>query len=59
MSSKSKRFLENANRIIRLSHKPGWSEFIDTVKVSLLGFGVIGTVGFVIQVVGFVLLSGG
>ena len=59
MSSIVRRFLVNSARILKLAKKPGRQEFWGTIKISLLGFGVIGLIGFLIQVIANVIFAGG
>ncbi|MHA1839949.1 MAG: protein translocase SEC61 complex subunit gamma [Candidatus Ranarchaeia archaeon] len=59
MSSTIRKFLGNSARILKLATKPGRSEFLGTIKVSLLGFGIIGLLGFLIQLIATVAFAGG
>lgn len=42
-------------RILKISKKPTKEEFLTIVKVSSIGIGIIGLLGFVIQIIGQVL----
>jgi len=57
VSSKAS-FFERAIRILRLASKPGWKQYNLALKISILGIAVIGTVGFVIQLLATVLTAG-
>jgi protein translocase SEC61 complex gamma subunit len=46
-------WLSQAARTLKLAVKPGRSELWLSVKISLLGIGVIGLVGFVIRLLSF------
>jgi protein transport protein SEC61 subunit gamma and related proteins len=48
---KFKRFLVECRRVLRVTKKPNSLEFKTIVKVSGLGMGIIGLLGFVIQIV--------
>ena len=49
--TKFKRFIVECRRVLRVTRKPDAFEFKTIVKVSGLGMGVIGLIGFVIQMV--------
>ena len=48
---KFKRFIVECRRVLRVTKKPNSVEFKTIVKVSGLGMGIIGLLGFVIQIV--------
>jgi len=48
---KVKTFLIECRRVLKVTRKPTKAEFKVIVKVSALGMMVIGTVGFIIQMV--------
>ena len=44
-----KNWLSQAGRTLKLANKPGREELWLSIKISLLGIGVIGVVGYVIK----------
>ena len=46
-------FLSQCTRTLKLAVKPGRSELWLSIKISLLGIGAIGLVGFVIKLLSF------
>jgi protein translocase SEC61 complex gamma subunit len=46
-------FIEQCARTLKLSIKPGREELWLSVKISFLGIGAIGLVGFVIKLISF------
>ena len=46
-------FLSQCARTLKLAVKPGRSELWLSIKISLLGIGAIGLVGFVIKLLSF------
>jgi protein transport protein SEC61 subunit gamma and related proteins len=46
-----KTFLGECGRVLRVTKKPDRIEFITIVKVSALGMGLIGIIGFVLQMI--------
>jgi protein translocase SEC61 complex gamma subunit len=46
-------WLSQAARTLKLAVKPGRSELWLSIKISLLGIGVVGLVGFVIKLLSF------
>ena len=51
-------FLSQCARTLKLATKPGRSELWLSIKISLLGIGVVGLVGFVIRLLASVLNPG-
>ncbi len=51
------RFIKETIRVIRITKKPGKSEYISIVKVSSLGIGIIGALGFLIFLIKQLLFS--
>ena len=45
-------FLHSANAIFRLSHKSDRAEFTLYLKLVALGIALVGTIGFIIRLVG-------
>jgi len=43
-------FLTSARRLLHVAQKPDWDELKLLVKISLLGIGIVGGIGFVIRV---------
>ena len=58
LASKAKEYLEAWRRIILLSRRPDEEEFNLLLRLNLLGFMLIGSIGYLIHLV-VVLLSGG
>jgi protein translocase SEC61 complex gamma subunit len=48
-----KSWLQQAARTLKLASKPGRDELWTSIKISLLGIGVIGLIGFVVKVISF------
>lgn len=48
---KFKGFIRNSKRVLRLSHKPTFTEVRLITRVCLLGVAIIGLVGFVIKII--------
>ena len=46
--SKSKRFIKETMRVLRITKKPGMEEFKSLLKVTGLGCAIIGAIGFII-----------
>jgi protein translocase SEC61 complex gamma subunit len=46
-------FLSQCSRTLKLAVKPGRSELWLSIKISLLGIGAIGLVGFIIKLLSF------
>jgi protein transport protein SEC61 subunit gamma-like protein len=42
-------------RIIKISRKPTKEEYLTIIKVSAIGIGIIGFLGFIIQIIGSIL----
>jgi len=53
-----KSFLSQCARTLKLAVKPGRDELWISMKVSVLGIGVVGVIGFAIKLIGS-FLSGG
>jgi protein translocase SEC61 complex gamma subunit len=51
-------FLSQCARTLKLATKPGRSELWLSIKISLLGIGAVGLVGFVIRLLASVLNPG-
>lgn len=49
--SKIKRFIRECRRVLRVTRKPTNEEFKTIVKVSGIGLGIIGMIGFVIAII--------
>ncbi len=50
-----KSWLAQAGRTLKLANKPGREELWLSIKISLLGIGVVGLVGFVIKLLSYAL----
>jgi protein transport protein SEC61 subunit gamma and related proteins len=53
---KTKRFVIECRRVLKVTKKPDKEEFQTIVKISALGMGVIGIVGFIIHIIKEVIL---
>jgi len=51
MSARLRSFLAQAARTLKLAIKPGRSELWLSIKICVLGIGVVGVVGFVIKLI--------
>ena len=51
--------LEEYIRILRLSKKPDRKEYIKMLKVTLLGILILGVLGYIIQLIAYLLITGG
>jgi protein translocase SEC61 complex gamma subunit len=54
-----KSWLTQAARTLKLAVKPGREELWLSIKISLLGIGVIGLIGFVIKIISYSLNPAG
>ena len=45
---KVKKFIKECSRVLHITKKPNQQEYLTTVKVTALGIGIIGALGFVI-----------
>ena len=50
-------FIESVRRLVKVMERPSREELWTSVKISALGVGVLGVVGFVIKLVGAVFLN--
>ena len=48
---KIKQFLDDANRIMAISYKPGAQEYKRTLKIVLIGTLILGTIGYLISII--------
>ncbi|MCX6655872.1 MAG: protein translocase SEC61 complex subunit gamma [Candidatus Bathyarchaeota archaeon] len=48
-------FIESAKRLLATINKPDWKTFSLSLKIVLLGIGVLGAIGYVIRLVAVVL----
>ena len=53
--TKIKAFLRECRRVLRVTKKPDSDEFKTTVKVTAIGMIVIGLIGFIIQMINYIL----
>ncbi|MGE5188083.1 MAG: protein translocase SEC61 complex subunit gamma [Betaproteobacteria bacterium] len=53
-----KSWLIQAARTLKLATKPGREELWLSIKISLLGIGLVGLVGFVIKILSFAISQG-
>jgi protein translocase SEC61 complex gamma subunit len=48
-------FIESAKRLLVTINKPDWKTFSLSLKIVLLGIGILGAIGYVIRLVAVVL----
>ena len=48
-------FIESAKRLLTTINKPDWKTFSLSLKIVLLGVGVLGAIGYIIRLVAVVL----
>ena len=46
-------FLSQCSRTLKLAAKPGRTELWQSIKISILGIGAVGLIGFVIKLLSF------
>ena len=51
MFTRLKSFAKESIRVFKITKKPSKVEFMTTVKVSAIGIGVIGILGFIITII--------
>ena len=49
------KFIKNAKRVLKVSRKPDADEYVDLAKISALGVVVIGGIGYLIVVLGYLI----
>ncbi|MFQ5621432.1 MAG: protein translocase SEC61 complex subunit gamma [Candidatus Nanoarchaeia archaeon] len=49
--SKTKEFLRECRRVLKVTKKPSTEEFKTIVKVCAVGMGIIGAIGFLLQMI--------
>jgi protein translocase SEC61 complex gamma subunit len=54
-----KSWLQQAARTLKLAVKPGREELWLSIKISFLGIGAIGLIGFVVKIISFALNPAG
>jgi len=54
---KIKEALESYRRVLIIARKPDKEEFIKTVKICLIGIGLVGFIGFIIYTFSILFLS--
>jgi len=54
-----KSWLTQAGRTLKLANKPGREELWLSIKISLLGIGVVGLVGYIVKLLAWALGSSG
>ncbi len=42
--------MQSARRLFHVAQKPNWDETVLLIKISLIGVGIVGGIGFVIRV---------
>ncbi|OLD08595.1 MAG: protein translocase SEC61 complex subunit gamma [Crenarchaeota archaeon 13_1_40CM_3_52_4] len=43
-------FIQSARRLFHVAQKPDWDETALLIKISLIGVGIVGGIGFVIRI---------
>ena len=46
VEEKFSKFIKDSKRVLKVSRKPDWPEYLDLAKVSAIGVAVIGVIGF-------------
>ena len=46
--SKFRRYVKETIRVLRITKRPGKDEYVGLLKVTGIGIGIIGTIGFVV-----------
>ena len=54
-----KSWLQQAGRTLKLAVKPDREELWLSIKISILGIGAIGLIGFVIKIIAFIIPGSG
>ena len=54
-----KSWLQQAGRTLKLASKPGKEELWLSIKISLLGIGIVGVIGYIIKLLSWALGSSG
>ncbi|MBQ1781653.1 MAG: protein translocase SEC61 complex subunit gamma [Methanobrevibacter sp.] len=49
------KFIKDAKRVLKVARKPGKEEYIDLAKIAALGVVVIGGIGYLIVVFGYLI----
>jgi protein transport protein SEC61 subunit gamma and related proteins len=44
------RFIKQSQRVLRVSKKPDWDEYINVAKITGLGIIIIGVIGFIVTI---------
>jgi len=52
---KIKNFFMESRRVLMVTRKPGWKEFKMAVKITGLGMLLIGVVGLIIRMIGYMI----
>lgn len=48
VEEKFSKFIKDSKRVLKVSRKPDWPEYLDLAKVSAIGVAVIGVIGFIL-----------
>lgn len=54
-NEKLKGFWAESKRVLMVTKKPGWKEFKLAVKITGLGMILIGTIGLIIRLIGYLI----
>lgn len=49
------KFIKDAKRVLKVSRKPDRKEYLDLAKVSALGVGIVGGIGFLMVCLGYLI----
>ncbi len=52
-TEKLKSFFTESRRVLMVTKKPGWKEFKMAVKITGIGMILIGTIGLIIRMIGY------
>ncbi|EEB74996.1 protein translocase SEC61 complex subunit gamma [Thermococcus sp. AM4] len=56
---KIKNFLSESRRVLLVTRKPSWKEYKLAAKITGLGMIIIGTIGLLITVIGYLIMGTG
>ncbi|ASJ01373.1 protein translocase SEC61 complex subunit gamma [Thermococcus gorgonarius] len=57
-AEKIKNFLAESRRVLLVTRKPSWKEYKMAAKITGVGMILIGTIGLIITIIGYLILGG-
>lgn len=57
-SEKIKNFLAESRRVLLVTRKPSWKEYKMAAKITGIGMIIIGTIGLLITMIGYLIMGG-